>query len=310
MMLNSPIELGDGRDDPRLAEASVDARVRDRDRLLALRRSRLLDSRQEEAFDRLTRRACLLIGVPGALVSLVDADRQFFKSAQGLREPFASARQTPLSHSFCRYVVAGERPLVVSDARAVPRLADSPAITDLDVIGYAGVPLCAHGFVLGAFCAIDARPHEWSDEELAVLHDLSSACAAEIHVRAALREGLRARGEQRFHALGDALSGPGHMTAHPLSEPRPRDLAMAPTGARDDRRRWQRPELAIPVEAVLWAHVRTADVTAAQAETAAPSSTTTYSSPPAPSARRNPFAPPVSSPHAHAEIATWNTARA
>ena len=151
------------------AEGLAASRVHDRDRLLALRRSGLLDSRQEEAFDRLTRRACDAIGVPVALVSLVDADRQFFKSAQGLREPFASARQTPLSHSFCRYVVAGERPLVVPDAREVPFLAGNPGITDLAMIGYAGVPLCAHGFVLGAFCAIDGRPHEWSAEDLGIL---------------------------------------------------------------------------------------------------------------------------------------------
>lgn len=252
MLLTSPTELGDRHDDLGLAEASVDAHVRDRDRLLALRRSGLLDSRQEEAFDRLTRRACLVMGVPVALVSLVDGDRQFFKSAQGLREPYASARETDLSHSFCRYVVAGQRPLVVSDARAVPGLADSPAITDLDVIGYAGVPLCAHGYVLGAFCAIDARAHEWSDEDLAVLHDLSSACSAEIHVRAALREGRRAQGEQRFRALGDATQGVGHMTADRHSNPRSnRHTGPAPTGARGDHRRWQRPQFAIQVEAAI-----------------------------------------------------------
>ena len=252
MLLTSPAELGDLRDDPGLAEASVDAHVHDRDRLLALRRSGLLDSRQEEAFDRLTRRACLVIGVPVALVSLVDGDRQFFKSAQGLREPYASARQTDLSHSFCRYVVAGQRPLVVSDARAVPGLADSPAITDLDVIGYAGVPLCAHGFVLGAFCAIDPRAHEWSDEELAVLYDLSSACSAEIHVRAALREGRRAQGEQRFHALSDPRRKTGQVTAQRGFDPRSNlHTAAARTGARGDHRRWQRPEFAIPVDAAI-----------------------------------------------------------
>lgn len=247
---DSPIELGGSRDAPRLTEASVETHVRDRDRLLALRRSWLLDSRQEEAFDRLTRRACLVIGVPVALVSLVDGDRQFFKSAQGLREPYASARQTLLSHSFCRYVVAGQRPLVVSDARAVPGLADNPAITDLDVIGYAGVPLRAHGFVLGAFCAIDPRAHDWSDEELALLNDLASACSAEIHVRAALREGRRAQAEQRFHALSDARRGTAHMTANRGSDPRSNSyMAPVPTGARGDHRRWQRPEFAIPVEA-------------------------------------------------------------
>ncbi len=202
--------------------------------------------------------------------------------------------------------MVGERPLVVSDARAVPRLADSQAITDLDVIGYAGVPLCAHGFVLGAFCAIDARAHEWSDYDLAVLHELSSACAAEIHVRDALREGRRARAEQRFHALSDARQGTGQMTAHRHSEPRSNILTTAPTGARGDHRRWQRPRAR---DSGGSRHLRPRpalgdDVVAAQVERAAPTSTTTYTSPAAPSARRNQFTPPVSSPHAHAEMPT------
>jgi GAF domain-containing protein len=209
----------------------------------------LLDSRQEEAFDRLTRRACLTIGVPAALVSLVDADRQFFKSAQGLREPFASARQTSLEHSFCQYVVAGERPLVVADARRVPLLADSAAITALDVIGYAGVPLCAHGHVLGAFCAIDAVPHEWSDADLALLQELVSDCSAEVHLRAGLRERRRAQGEQRFRALGDVDQGTARGRAHPLSEKRSTTLTALHAGARGDNRRWLHRELAIPVEA-------------------------------------------------------------
>ncbi len=225
------------------------SRVHDRDRLLALRRSALLDSRQEEAFDRLTRRACDAIGVPVALVSLVDADRQFFKSAQGLREPFASARQTPLSHSFCQYVVAGKRPLVVADAREVSFLADNPAITDLAIIGYAGVPLCAHGFVLGAFCAIDDLPHEWSSEDLAVLEDLATACSTEIHLRDALREGRRTRGEQRFRALAGAGYVTGHGGARPLLATGSR-VATAQAAARGDWRRL-RPELAIPAEATI-----------------------------------------------------------
>lgn len=251
MLLNLPIELGDSRDDPLLTKASVDAHVRDRDRLLALRRSGLLDSRHEDAFDRLTRRACRVIGVPVALVSLIDADRQFFKSAQGLQEPYASARQTALSHSLCRYVVAGRRPLAVSDARVIPALADSPAITELDIVGYAGVPLRAHGFVLGAFCVIDARAHDWTDEDLAVLHDLSSACSAEIHVRAALREARRAQGEERFRALGEVRRGTGHLTGRRFGSRFEGHTAAGPNGTRGDQRRWQRPELAIPVEAAI-----------------------------------------------------------
>ncbi len=70
-------------------------------RLAALRRTSLLDTPPEEAFDRLTRLATRVLRVPVALVSLVDGDRQFFKSCVGLKEPLASLRQTPLADSFC-----------------------------------------------------------------------------------------------------------------------------------------------------------------------------------------------------------------
>ena len=238
------------RGDAPLTDAFVVARVLDRDRLLNLRRSRLLDVREEEAFDRLTRRACLTLGVPVALVSLVDADRQVFKSAQGLSEPFASSRQTPLSHSFCKYVVASGRALVVPDAREVPWLADSPAIAELGVVGYAGVPLSAHGSVLGAFCAIDPMAHDWAPEDLVVLEDLASACSAEVHVRAALREGRRAQGDQRFRAF-NALDPQGrHGRTNRSFETRPGALPSRRQGGVDDRR-WMRAELAIPVEAAI-----------------------------------------------------------
>ena len=74
-------------------------------RLAQLSRLRLLDTPPEEPFDRLTRLAARTLGAPVALVSLVDDRRQFFKSAHGLPEPWASQRETPLTHSFCQHVV-------------------------------------------------------------------------------------------------------------------------------------------------------------------------------------------------------------
>ena len=97
-------------------------RVRDERRLAALRATGLLDSQAEAAFDRLAALSADLVGVSVALVSLVDEDRQFFKSAVGLAEPWASRRGTPLTHSFCKYVVASGAPLVVPDAREVAEL--------------------------------------------------------------------------------------------------------------------------------------------------------------------------------------------
>src|SRR5918997_6238455 len=126
-------------------------------RLAALRSTDLLDSLPEPSFDRLTRLAAKILRAPVALVSLVDGDRQFFKSSLGLPEPWASLRETPLSHSFCQHVVHAAAPLVIADARAHPLVRDNPAIRDLGVVAYLGLPLAtADGAVLGSFCVIDA----------------------------------------------------------------------------------------------------------------------------------------------------------
>lgn len=138
-------------------------------RLDALKRSRLLDSQSEERFDRVTRLVALALNVPVALVSLVDRDRQFFKSAVGLPEPWASCRETPLSHSFCQFVVARSEVLRVEDARIHPLVADNGAVRDLNVVAYIGVPLRGtDGHVLGSLCAIDSVPRAWSarDEDM------------------------------------------------------------------------------------------------------------------------------------------------
>ena len=88
----------------------------DAGRLAAVRRLGLLDGPADPALDRLTRLAARLLRAPVALVSLVDADRQFFASSVGLPEPWATARQTPLTHSFCQHVVATGDVLAVDDA--------------------------------------------------------------------------------------------------------------------------------------------------------------------------------------------------
>jgi GAF domain-containing protein len=158
--------------------------VLDPARLFALDRLDLLDTPPEPAYDRLTALAARLLGVPVALISLVDHDRQFFKSQVGLAEPWASARQTPLSHSFCQYVVAEQMPLIVADAREHPVLADNLAIPDLGVIAYAGVPLRSpDGEVIGSFCAIDTQPRVWKAEELSILEDLNQALMTELVLR-------------------------------------------------------------------------------------------------------------------------------
>ena len=155
------------------------------ERIAELHRTLLLDSPPEESFDRLTRLTATVLNAPVALVSLVDSDRQFFKSCLGLPQPWASQRETPLSHSFCQHVVESRRPLVVSDAREHPLLKNNPAIRDLGVIAYAGAPLMTpDGHVLGTLCAIDHHPRHWTSEQVEILSNLAGSVLSEIQLHA------------------------------------------------------------------------------------------------------------------------------
>jgi GAF domain-containing protein len=119
----------------------ISAKVLQPDRLAELQATYLLDSPAEETFDRFTRLASTILKTPVSLVSLVDRDRQFFKSSVGLQEPWASQRQTPLSHSFCQHLVDSSEPLLVVDARIHPLLRDNLAVIDLGVVAYLGIPI-------------------------------------------------------------------------------------------------------------------------------------------------------------------------
>jgi PAS domain S-box-containing protein len=159
-------------------------RLDDPDRLAALYRFAVLDTPAEEVFDRLTRLASRVLKAPVALISLLDHRRQFFKSSHGLGEPWASLQATPLSHSFCQYVVTSGRPLVVEDARQDPLLRIRFAIEDIGVVAYAGTPLITdEGLYLGSFCAIDSEPRTWTDEDLEVLNEFSALAMKELDLR-------------------------------------------------------------------------------------------------------------------------------
>jgi GAF domain-containing protein len=153
-------------------------------RLAALHDAALLDSPPEESFDRLARLAAKVVDAPVALVSALDRDRQFFKSCLGLPEPWATRRQTPLSHSFCQHVVAAREPVIVSDARKDERMLDNLAIRDLGVIAYLGVPLITReGHAIGTLCVIDHNPRIWTDDEIALVKDVAAAVVTEITLR-------------------------------------------------------------------------------------------------------------------------------
>jgi PAS domain S-box-containing protein len=175
------------------------------DRLAALRRTGLLDTPPEEAFDRLTRMAARLLGTPVSLISLVADDHQFFKSATGLPEPWASRRVNPISFSFCGQVVATGEPLVLEDARRHPLLRHNPVIRELGWVAYAGVPLVTRqGHTIGALCVVDKTPRLWSERDIALLQDLAASVATEVELRTEIAERRQAEygrreSEEQFH---------------------------------------------------------------------------------------------------------------
>lgn len=174
-----------------------DTRASATDSAIRLTAADLLDTEPEVAFDRITRLAARIIGVPVSLVSILDTDRQFFKSQVGLPEIWAERRETPLSHSFCQHVVASGEPLVVDDARSHPLVRDNPAIGDLGVEAYLGVPIrTPDGDVIGSLCAIDHAPRHWTADDRSAIEDLVAMLGTEL----VLREEVRFRREAEEQA--------------------------------------------------------------------------------------------------------------
>jgi diguanylate cyclase (GGDEF)-like protein len=146
-------------------------------RLETLRSLKLLDSAPEERFDRLTRLAKRLFGVPICLVSIVDANRQWFKSAQGLAAP-----ETSRDISFCGHAILGDKLFIVPNTLKDKRFADNPLVLeDPNIRFYAGYPLkVMNGSKIGTLCIIDREPREFSDEDYDLLKDLAAMAEQEI----------------------------------------------------------------------------------------------------------------------------------
>ncbi|MBA3598246.1 MAG: diguanylate cyclase [Methylibium sp.] len=151
-------------------------------RLNVLHSLRLLDTEPEPAFDAVARLAGQQMGCPIGLVSLIDTDRQWFKAAQGLDVP-----QTPRDVAFCSHAILQDEVFVVEDATQDARFADNPLVTGApDIRFYAGAPLTVGGHKLGALCVIDRVARQISDEDRAVLQELSLVTSSLMEAR--LRE--------------------------------------------------------------------------------------------------------------------------
>lgn len=149
-------------------------------RLEALRRYRVLDTAPERVYDDIVELASFICQCPIALVSLVDGERQWFKSKVGL-----DASETTREVSFCAHAIIDGQMLVVEDATADKRFADNPLVTgDMHLRFYAGAPLMtADGFGLGSLCVIDSQPRQLNNEQIAALAKLSRTVVEVLELR-------------------------------------------------------------------------------------------------------------------------------
>lgn len=146
-------------------------------RLHALRSLNVLDTAEEERFDRLTRMARRMFRVPIALVSLVDENRQWFKSRDGV-----AACETPRDISFCGHAILADDIFLINDALADPRFADNPLVAgEPHIRFYAGCPLrTAGGHKIGTLCIIDSEPRAFDEDDRIALHDLAAVVEDEL----------------------------------------------------------------------------------------------------------------------------------
>jgi PAS domain S-box-containing protein len=179
----------------------MDAPWTEDQRLRALHAYRVLDTEAEPAFDDIADMAAELLGAPISAISLVDAERQWFKASVGL-----DVRETDRAVSFCDHAMWSDDVFVIPDARNDERFRDNALVTgDLGIRFYAGVPLrAANGAPLGALCVIDTKPRDGLTETQArLLRMLARQVTGQLELRATLaREKER---EQWFRAIADSM---------------------------------------------------------------------------------------------------------
>jgi signal transduction histidine kinase len=159
----------------------------EKDRINRLKLYRILDTPPEDAFDRVTRIVAETIDVPIALVSLIDGERQWFKSKYGLDAAWASR-----DDGFCAHTIMTDGLLEVEDARLDARFSGNPmVVNDPSIRFYAGAPLKAPGGLnIGTLCALDRKPRKLTGKQRQLLSDLADIVIDELELRAALRRAM------------------------------------------------------------------------------------------------------------------------
>src|ERR1700730_2390018 len=184
-------------------------RANEAERLRTLRSYKILDTKPEERFDELTRLAALICGLPISVISLIDTDRQWFKSRFGL-----DVQEAPRAQAFCTHAIMQPEMFVVPDASQDERFAQNPLVTgDLHIRFYAGAPLTARdGHLLGTLCVIDREPHTLTPAQTEALKILGRLVIANVELQSDLRELIDAL------AARDAAEGPSGQSAGSLDE--------------------------------------------------------------------------------------------
>jgi signal transduction histidine kinase len=214
----------------------------------------LLDTPPEESFDRLTKLAAKLIGVPATFISLVDKDRDYYKSYFGFSEPLATTRQLQGS-TFCHHAITSSAPLLINDTMADPIFRQVPTVQSLGVRAYAGIPLVSDdGHAIGSFCAIDHAPRVWSILDVEILTELATSAMREIKLRSAVAdaESLARAAQRAVCSREEVLAVVAHDLRTPLNFIRlgARLVATAP-GAEENEQMLERVQAAIELMSLL-----------------------------------------------------------
>ena len=153
-------------------------------RLETLRQYQVLDTESEDAFDDLTRLASYVCDAPTALISLVDANRQWFKARVGIQ-----ARETPRNISFCGHAILNRDCFIIEDALFDDRFADNPLVLKEPFVRfYAGMPLWSpEGFAIGTLCVMDRKPRQLDSGQIEALEMLANQVMSQLELRREVR---------------------------------------------------------------------------------------------------------------------------